>query len=164
MRPEMFPSPVGRCYPLNSSPYIIDFEQFVATYGDSTRRKELVSSLEILALEMSESGSLIRFGLFGGSFLDTRVKSPKDLDGLVFFDEKGARETRPGVHCVPGLRARAEALSLDLRFVPIDVGLMWIVKISCFASALYARDRGTDQSNHGSILVELTRLAGSEKG
>jgi hypothetical protein len=134
-----FPQGVSSSNAFNATPFVVSVEQFTIDFDRSCRRLELWKSFSKIIKQLEEFGFSPQFALFGGSYLDTKNDSPKDLDGVVFYTRDSSLS--PNLKALSTLQAEAHELNLDIRLVPLDMHPAILAKTTGFFSILYSQNR-----------------------
>jgi hypothetical protein len=135
---------------LNASPYVTDYETFLADLGQWPDRKELLSALEVAIGLLRERRVDPRFALVGGSVLNKSV-APKDIDVAFFFTTEIDRETVP----LFDLQKRMKMMRIDARLVAYDADPILPLKAVGFFATLYSNRCGADAERRGSVLLSF---------
>lgn len=142
-RPAKLLDPVKAPSLVRSSPHVMTFPDFAATFGGSPQRHRLLVTVEEELRVLRSHGIVAMCLLIGGSFV-REVPAPNDLDALVVY-----RLEPEATSDAIDLMTQRVRDGLDLRFVPGDVGPLPLVKMACFFHTLYqSRDRGGDQASY----------------
>lgn len=142
---------------LNSSPYLIDWLEFVSKYSkesQSAQRTDLFKSLEACILETKECFN-INYLLLGGSFIQSGIEDPKDIDCLVNVSPKSQASPKEVSSRLIDIRARSLGRKVDVRFVPTTLPLMIQLRMFGFFVGLYSISRGDYVLRKGCLLVDM---------
>jgi hypothetical protein len=132
----------------NASPYVCSVAEFSALCGVGARRKELSDVLQRALADLLSRHAEVVGLLVGGSFIDTQVVDPGDLDCVCFYRaSEGFRADE-----MSGLTPKYKHLDLDIRFIPADSDPLLLIKAAAFFTLLYTARRGGEPSR-GTILV-----------
>jgi len=143
-----FPDGVSESTPLNSAPYVISMAQLEALAADDNRR-EMVGQIGSVIRNLAESGVETRILLIGGSFLD-HAKRPKDMDCVLFYvaGEDGVDMN------LERYRLECHRSGLDVRFLPLDIDPILVLKTAIFFGLLYSRSKDQGADARGCLLVQ----------
>jgi hypothetical protein len=143
-----FPDGVVESTPLNSAPYVISMAQLEMLAADDVRR-EMVGKIGSMIRELSESGVEARILLIGGSFLE-QAKQPKDMDCALFY-VAGADGFDMNLE---RYRHECHRSGLDVRFLPLDIDPILVLKTAIFFGLLYSRSKKHESTDaRGCLLV-----------
>jgi hypothetical protein len=100
-----------------------------------------LSSLYELIERVVRSGCRPEAVLLGGSFIDTDVDTPKDIDGCLFFST-GSDEVDL-TQLILDWQGFCKQNSIDIRFVPYDMDPIVSLKCAAFIAVMYTQHRPT---------------------
>jgi hypothetical protein len=151
----VFRGPIEQATPLDASPYVVEFSEFMKDFGYSPFRSELLQSLIGGLASMVPVGAVPHLAMIGGSFVDLDLPEPRDLDGAIFY----ARSQTCPLNA-SRLRILQQDLlerRIDIRFMPIDHSLAFLAKTIGFFTLLYTQQR-EGGARRATLLIDLTRL------
>lgn len=149
----LFGGKIAESYPVNSSPYVIAVDDFYMQFSGTPKRDLLLKNLTNFDKYLGECGARAVCLLVGGSFCNSGNTEPRDMDGLLMFEFANCRSSLESL--IVDWRRLSAGHDLDFRFVPVDLDPIYLVKVACFMSALFARTRDSDASAHGCWLVDF---------
>ncbi|ANH68644.1 hypothetical protein ABE85_15625 [Mitsuaria sp. 7] len=132
---------------------------FRHAYAQPGRRSALIAELERL-IDVLAPVAVVESLLVGGSFLDGRVRAPKDIDCGVFYRAvAGDAAPSGGLAAALGEAVRvARPRGVDARLVPVDAGAEVLIRMSAFLTNLYLAERpAAAGAGRGLLLVSMTR-------
>lgn len=125
-------APVDAPLIAHSSPHVCTTAQFAARFIVDERRRLLWDRLDLQLNNLRRGGLTPSFLMVGGGFVRPQ-HTPRDLDALI-----GYSVPPPALLVAETIEAmRTPVEGLDLRFVPIDVGPVVLVRMACFFHTLY---------------------------
>ncbi len=126
--------------PINATPYLQSYADFRARAPEWPGRGELVARLEQIRAESEQYNVIIEAILIGGSFTELTKPAPGDVDCLMLY-----RQARSGraiqAEGLADLQRRAKAERVDVRFLPLDSDPLVLVKVLCYFTILYSKDK-----------------------
>ncbi len=137
--------------PLNSAPYIYDMTGFRTTFGTSDHRRRIIAGCEAALDRLRRGGVDWQMLLVGGSFIRSG-DSPSDLDGLVLYSIDSAGPAGNHVGLAACLKNACSPL-VDLKYCPVDVHPVVLVKRVAFFSSLFGYDRESQTLCHGTVML-----------
>lgn len=148
---------INESFPANSAPVEMGLEQFRDEFALTNRKRLLIGRLEH-ALNEIRSVCEVHAVLIGGSILNGSPKDrPRDLDALIMYSQNANSDSMSLASILQHARASWLRQDLDLRFVPIDGGVVLFAKVLAFFSVLYSIDRENASNRLGSVLIDLDR-------
>ena len=138
---------------LNATPYLISFDRFVRFFGTNEWRIELIKKLHGLIISANENGAETVAILVGGSFLDVKTESPKDIDCILFYRDFAGNGAATALR---QLWEDAKKASVDIRFIPYDSDPLFVLKACSFFTTLYSRTRTSAEISRGTVLLYMT--------
>lgn len=138
--------------PFNATPYVTDLPRFYEVFADEPGRADLTAALKEVLAEASSLGAEPYVALVGGSFINPAVERPNDLDCALFYraDREGHDALAEGL---VALRKSGKARGIDMRFFPVDMEPVILMKIAMYFGALYSGNRPKENGTAGCLLV-----------
>lgn len=147
----VFLEPEKLSTPLNATPYVTSYRRFKETARHWPGRADLVQRMDeclAKAAELTEVQAI----LIGGSFVDLRNASPKDIDSLWLYRSRGKESV--AVRDVKGLQREFKRVAIDARFIPTDADFIALLKAVSFFSIFYSKRKGDSNVCRGLILLD----------
>lgn len=147
---------LSRAYPQNSSPFQMSLATLMGQLESGYRFNMLKNMC--ITLESLPSGLVAHALLIGGSFVDSKISNPKDLDCVLYYSLENGANINNDLENVSIVRASWHLLNfanIDCRLVPLDAGPLLIIKMTSFMSGLYAAERGGGASRKALLLIDL---------
>lgn len=153
----IFSGPEKKSTPFNAAPYVVSYLRFIAQASVWPGRGGLVQALQACFAEAQSLQLTVDAMLIGGSFLDLANPAPKDIDCVWLY--RSMCGNGADVALLMSLQKRFKQQGIDMRFVPLDIDLMLLVKPLCFFSILYAKKTGENSLNRAPVLVDCATVA-----
>ncbi|MCW2004406.1 hypothetical protein FHY30_003230 [Xanthomonas arboricola] len=149
-----FTTSVAECSPGNSSPHVIGWQEFCGTEL-TARREELRSALSRMLDALPGHGIAIPIIMIGGSFLrGGNTHQPQDMDAVVFYET--LTDERP-VALSDLQRQLREQSELDIRFMPLDLPAIDVIKLAAYFATLFAASKDRALVPNGVLLLDMER-------
>lgn len=139
-------------FPYNSSPWCISLPQLEEKMGYGARGR-LLNAFRI-AVEEMPNGLNPFAALIGGSFTNSEVITPKDLDCAFYY----ALDSTAPYNAAVLHRAAKHILrfvGIDCRLVPVDLGPLLLIKLTSYMTNLYAANKSGGACRRTLLLVEF---------
>lgn len=147
-----FGAGLGAETPLNSSPYVFDFQGLLGALGYSQRRRTLLEKFEHELVRLSSLGVAWQMALLGGTMLDRKTE-PSDLDALVLYAVAADRQQEANLALRNFAGARQSSAELDIHLCPVDTAPLVLIKRILFFAGIFAFDKQTAALTRGTILL-----------
>lgn len=149
-----FTTSIADCSPSNSSPFVIGWKEFCGAEL-TARRDELRSALLRMVDALPQHGIASPIIMLGGSFLrEDDAPHPRDMDTVVFYETLS--DERP-VTLSRFQRQIRDLGDLDVRFMPLDLAAIDVIKLAAYFATLFAADKTVKGRPNGVILLDLAR-------
>ena len=137
--------------PINASPYVVRMAQFLSIAGRWEGRQALADNLR-MALEQ-ESLVAPELILIGGSFMDSLVVAPNDIDTVWLY--RAREDLAVDAKALRDRQVRLKASRVDARFIPSDGDPLVLVKAIAFFTLLYSKGKTSREISRGMLLLDL---------
>jgi hypothetical protein len=139
-----FLTSIAESSPANASPYLCLYEEFRAAASRWSGREPLLAALDRVRSQAETCGVVVEAMLIGGSFVALSNPSPRDVDCLMFY-RQAAGDRPVEARRLGELRRQAKGNRVDVRFVPVDGGVLPLIKSVCYFSVLFSMEKQMPQ-------------------
>lgn len=147
-----FPDDISMSNRFNSSPYLISYTLFKKVFCLNEHRRSLVVTLDELCVTMIAENHPPSFALIGGSFANTHISFPNDIDTVLFY--LGVA-TRQSIKKISIKLTEGRLLGLDCTIHPAECSPILVAKLAAFYASLFLQERAPNPKPKAAILVDF---------
>lgn len=139
--------------PVNASPYLIKYRDFLDRANIWSGRGSLCRSLDRIMTASRSCGISVEAALIGGSFTDLSNPAPRDIDCLLLY-RKSLEDQEIAVSALQKLEIYAKSFGGDVRFAPLDGDPILLLKVVSFFSTLFTVGKPLGAPPRGLVLID----------
>jgi hypothetical protein len=146
----VFLTDVKTSTPVNATPYLIRYALFQEAVAQWQGRKILADQLDVVKIEIENSGFDVQAILVGGSFTELSLTQPRDIDCLILYSSKFNADASK----LADIQKLARHRHVDCRLIPIDGDPLALVKLISYFTVLYSRSKSRNEITRCLLLLD----------